>query len=229
VTSQPLAPTRAGAHLKEGPMYLFSRTVTLGGLPRASTSWAAEITTYVNDHSDKVVTLWSSTFGMPLGTLTWATWVDSLADMQASFAGLLADDGYESLLARGAEFTNAPGSDMLREVVYGELGEDVPPIGAVSTMTTATVANGKYVEGVAWGAEMAAHVQSLTGNRSFFLRDVFGTFGQVTWIAGAADAAATDAAMAVVNGDSEYLKRLGDIGDLFIPGSGRQAMSTRIA
>jgi hypothetical protein len=210
-------------------MYLFSRTVTLGGLPRASSAWAVEITSYVNDHTDKDVTLWSSTFGMPLGTLTWATWVDSLADIQASFGGLLEDDGYESLLARGAELTTAPGADMLREVVYGELGDQAPPIGAVSTMTTATIANGKYGEGVAWGAQMAEHVQSLTGNRSFFLRDVFGTFGQVTWLTGAADAAATDAAMTAINGDAEYLKRLGDVGDLFLPGSGRQAMATRIA
>jgi hypothetical protein len=210
-------------------MYLFSRTVTLGGLPRASSAWAVEITSYVNDHTDKDVTLWSSTFGMPLGTLTWATWVDSLAEIQASFGGLLEDDGYESLLARGAEFTTAPGADMLREVVYGELGDQAPPIGAVSTMTTATIANGKYGEGVAWGAQMAEHVQSLTGNRSFFLRDVFGTFGQVTWLTGAADAAATDAAMTAINGDAEYLKRLGDVGDLFLPGSGRQAMATRIA
>jgi hypothetical protein len=58
---------------------------------------------------------------------------------------------------------------------------------------------------------------------------VFGTFGQVTWLASAPDAAGADAGMAAINADADYLKRLGDVGELFVPASGRQAMSTRIA
>lgn len=210
-------------------MHLFSRTATLTGPPRESSAWARDITAYVNEHTSKQVTLWASTFGRPVGTLTWATWVDSFADMQAAFAGLLDDDGYDDMLRRGSDFIHAPAVDMLRELVHGELGDEVPPIGAVSMMTTATISNGKYEEGVTWGAEMAAHVQSITNLRSFFLRDVFGTFGQVTWLVGAPDMAGIDTATAAINADLDYLKRIGDVGDMFVTGSGRQGMSTRIA
>lgn len=210
-------------------MHLFSRTATLTGPPRASMAWAIEITSYVNAHNEKRTTLWSSQFGRPLGTVSWATWVESIADLQASFAGLLDDDGFHDLLGKGREFLHAPAEDTLREMIYGELTAEGPAVGAVSMMTTATIANGKYEEAMRWGAEMAAHAQTVTQLPSLFLRDVFGTFGQVTWIGAAPNAAAADAAMAAINGDLDYLKRLGDSGDLFVPGSGRQTMATRIA
>jgi hypothetical protein len=210
-------------------MHLYSRTVTLTGPPRASMAWAMEITSYVNAHTDKQTALWSSLFGRPIGTLSWVTWVDSIADLQASFAGLADDDGFHELLGAGREFLLAPPEDALRELISGELMAEGPAVGSVSMMTTATVGNGKYEEAITWGAEMAAHVRTVTQLPSLFLRDVFGTFGQVTWIGGAPNAAAADAAMAAINGDLDYLKRIGDVGDLFVEGSGRQMMSTRIA
>jgi hypothetical protein len=62
-----------------------------------------------------------------------------------------------------------------------------------------------------------------------FLVGQFGAFGNVTWIGGAPDAATVDQANATMNGDAEYMKRLSDSKDLFIPGSGMQGLVTRIA
>ena len=209
-------------------MHLFSRVATLSGPPRASMAWATEITAFVNARTSKEVALWSVGFGQPLGTVVWSTWVDGLADIQASFAGLMDDEGYHALLERGRDVLGT-GADQLRELVHGEPSGDSPPIGAVTSMTTATIANGKYEEALRWGAEMAGHVAQVTGSRTLFLSDVFGAFGQVTWLSGALDAAAADAARAALNADLDYLKRVADAGDLFVEGSARSSMATRIA
>ena len=210
-------------------MHLFTRVATLTGPPRATLGWATEMTAFVNARTAKEVGLWSVDFGLPLGTIAWSTVVDGVADLRSSFEGLMDDDGYHALVERGAEYFAVPAVDQLREVIRGDLTGSRPPIGAVSTMTTAQISNGRYEEAMTWGAEMAAHVQQITSMPTMFLADMFGPFGQVTWISGAPDAAAADAARQAVNADLDYVKRLGDIGDMFLPGSGRQSMATRIA
>ena len=52
-------------------MLLFSRVLTVTGSPRQALPWALGVTSYVNDHSDLDVSLWSATYGYPLGTLAW--------------------------------------------------------------------------------------------------------------------------------------------------------------
>ena len=210
-------------------MHVLTRVATLAGAPRAATSWAMEATAYVNGRMDRAVGLWAVQFGLPVGTVAWSTVVDGLADLQSAFAWMETDDEYHALLERGAEYMTTPPADQLREVVYGELADAPPAIGSVSTLTTAQIANGRYEEAMTWGAEMAAHVKQVTGMPTMFLADQFGPFGQVTWISGAPDLAAADAARQAVNTDLDYIKRIGDIGDMFIPGSGRQSIATRIA
>ena len=84
-------------------------------------------------------------------------------------------------------------------------------------MTTAVVANGQYAEAAAWGVEMAELVQEVTNLPTMFLVDSYGTFGQVTWLSGAPDLATADAAGEAINTNPDYLKRLSDVGDLFVP------------
>ena len=76
---------------------------------------------------------------------------------------------------------------------------------------------------------MAELVQQVTKLRTLFLVDSYGTFGQVTWLTGAPDLATADAAGEAINNNPDYLKRLSDVGDLFVPGSGQRRMVTRIA
>ncbi|MGZ4729404.1 MAG: hypothetical protein ACXWB2_16950 [Acidimicrobiales bacterium] len=210
-------------------MYLFSRLATLRGNERRSLAWAVEMSTYVNAHSDHTVTLWRADFGYPVGTVAWSTWVESLAALNAGFAALGDDDGYHDLVDAAAELITDPPQDVLRRVVFGEPGTEPPPPGAVTSVTTAVVANGKYAEATAWGIEMAELVQQITNQATIFLLDAYGTFGQVTWLSGAPDLATADAGSEAVQANPDYIKRLADVGDLFVPGSGQQRLVTRVA
>jgi hypothetical protein len=212
-------------------MYLFTRVATLGGGgERRSMTWAAEMAALVDERSDHDLTLWRCDFGFPVGTVVWSTWAESLQSLNAGFASLLEDEGYHAMAEKGLEFMSAPPEDSLREVVHGgPTGGEAPPIGAVTTVTTATMAAGKYNDGVAWGVEMAQLVEEVTQAPTTFLLDGYGTFGQVTWLSGAPDAAGADAANAAINGNDKYLAALGDVGTLFEPGSGHRALYTRLA
>jgi hypothetical protein len=210
-------------------MYLFSRLATLRGNERNSMAWAAKINGYVDAHSDHDLTLWRADFGHPVGTVAWAAWVESHAALNAGFAKLVEDDGYFDLLDEGQEFLAEAPEDFFRQALHGSPGEAAPPVGAVSTVTTAVVAGGRYDQGISWGIEMAQLVEEVTKLTTVFLLDSYGTFGQVTWLTGAPDLAAADAASEAINSNDKYMKRLGDAGELFVPGSGQRRLMTRIA
>ena len=210
-------------------MYLFTRLATLRGNERKAMGWAVEMTTYVNDHSDHTVTLWRADFGYPVGTVAWSAWVASQDALNKGFARLADDDGYFDMVDKGQEFIVEPPNDMFRQSINGEPASTPPPVGSVTTVTTAVVANGKYAEAGAWGVEMAELVQKVTNLPTLFLVDSYGTFGQVTWLSGAPDLATADAAGEAINTNPDYLKRLSDVGDLFVPGSGQRRLVTRIA
>ena len=210
-------------------MYLFSRLATLRGSERRALAWAVEMNTYVNDHSDHTVALWRADFGYPVGTVAWSAWADSMDALNKGFAGLGEDDGYFDMVDKGQEFATDPPQDLLRRALHGGPGPTPPAPGAVTAVTTAVIANGHYAEAAAWGIEMAQLVQEITNQPTMFLSNAYGTFGEVTWLSGSPDLATADAAGDAIQANPDYLKRLGDIGDLFLPGSGRQALVTRIA
>ena len=72
---------------------------------------------------------------------------------------------------------------------------------------------------MAWGVEIADRYTAVTGTGSAFLADDYGPFGQLTWIAVHADAAAADRADEAVAGDADYLAAIDAGGGLFQPGS----------
>ena len=211
-------------------MHLFTRTGVLGGDPDASMAWAAKIGTHVAETTGRQLTTWWAGYGFPVGTVVWASWVEGHADVEKAFGGLGADSAYQALVAEGQAFQTAPYQDDLRQVIFGgpTEGDELPPLGATASVTTAVAAAGKYAEAMAWGAEMAALAASVTGSPETFMSDVFGTFGQVTWLGGAADAAATDAASEAISGSAEYMEMLGRSGGLFEPSSGHNALYYRI-
>jgi hypothetical protein len=210
-------------------MYLFSRWATLVGNPRATMGWAMEAASYVAGASGREVGLWSVEFGAPVGSVAWTATAESLADLNATFAPLAADDGYLDLLDKGAEFLSAPAQDHLREVVRASADASPPAVGAVANLITAVAANGKIAEALGWGAEISAYTESITGLPSLFLADAFDDFGRMSWIGVAPDHAALDAATGKLNADSGYHERLGQVGDLFTPGSGRSSLLARLA
>ena len=206
----------------------FPRVVTLSGSPRRGLPWAVGITEYVNAHSDLAASLWSCTFGYPVGTLAWSAAVESQAALADATAKLLVDDGYFDLLEQAQDLVAQPPQDSLRELVHGQ-ADGPPPIGAVATITTATALVDRMADALGWAVEIAEHVTQTIGAPVSVLTNVYGQMGEVTWIGSQPDLAAADKARGALNADADYLGRLAATKELFIPGSGHIGQVTRIA
>lgn len=213
---------------KGGDMYLFSRVLTLSASPRQAMPWLAEVTSYVNEHTDLDATLWGANFGYPVGTVGWSTVVESRAQLAAATAGLQADDAYWDIVENATDMIEGPAEDALRMIVHGGPGEEGPAVGAVAAVTTATAAGGKMGAAMEWGVMMAELGTSVGGSPVTFLADSYGTFGQVTWVATFDDMVAVDAATGAMMADDEYRKRLDEAGDVFLPASGHRGLMTRL-
>jgi hypothetical protein len=209
-------------------MLLFSRVVTLEGSPRELMGWSSKITEYVNEHSALELTCWSASFGYPIGTVAWSAVVESQAAFVAATATLLADDGYHDLLEGARDMANAPGQDLLRELIHGTPGEP-PPLGAVATITTATAAVDRLADALSWAVEMAEYAGSVMDGSIAVLSDVFGTMGGITWISVQPELEAAEAARGKLRADPGYIGKMVATKDVFLPGSGHVSQVTRIA
>ncbi len=210
-------------------MHLFSRTVHLVGPPAETMAYAAEMRQYAADAIGRDISLWAAMFGAPLGSMVYSMRVEGLADLQQSTAVLTADATYHEKIAAGSQYAGPPTEDNLGTPIYGSPGEQSPPVGALASVTTAVMAAGRYAEAIAWGVDVAQHVESLTGQGTMFLTNDFGPFGRVTWIGVMPDGAAADSSMAAVNGDGDYLAKLHAAGDLFVEGTGHRTLIARVA
>ncbi|HEX6660016.1 MAG TPA: hypothetical protein VF065_18120 [Ilumatobacter sp.] len=209
-------------------MQLFSRQVQLTGPIAETSAYAADMTAHVTGLIGREVSLWSTVFGAPLGTMTYTLRVDGVADVLAIAAQVQADAEFHAKLAKGADYAVGDAQDRLFQPLNAEFG-DPPPVGSIALVTSAVIANGAYDKAFAWGIDMAQHASSVAGIPTLFVAEQFGSFGSVGWIGVAADGAAIDAGTAALNADADYLKKLGAAGDLFLPGSGHRILSTRVA
>jgi len=209
-------------------MQLFTRQLMTTGPEAEAGVWAAEMAAAVSAKMGTEVSLWAAGFGAPIGAFAFTIRVDGIADLMAKAAPLADDADYLAKLAKGADLVVGPPQDSLATPLHGDLG-DPPPVGAMAVVTNAVIANGQYAEAVGWGIDVAQHVTTLTGMPVGLMMQEYGTFGQLTWVGIAADAAAVDASAAATNGDAEYIKKLSAAGNLFVPGSGHRSLVTRVA
>ena len=209
-------------------MQLFTRSVLLTGAPAEYLEFSTKMCGYVTEKTGRDVGLWSTMFGAPAGTLTYSVRVEGLADLHSTTTKLMEDSGYHARLKEAQAFTGAPAVDALATPIHGELG-DPPPVGSFVSVTTATMAGGRYIDAIGWGVEVAQHVEKISGVPTMFLTSAYGGFGNVAWIAGVPDASAVDAASASIDGDADYLTMVNSAGELFIQGSGNRSLITRIA
>lgn len=209
-------------------MQLFTRQLMTAGPESEAGAWAAEMAAIASAKMGTEVALWAAGFGAPIGAVAFTMRVDGIADLMTKAAPLGGDADYQAKLAAGADFVVGPPQDSLATPLHGDLG-DAPPVGSMAVVTNAVIANGQYAEAVGWAIDVAQHVTSLSGMPVGLMMQEYGTFGQLTWIGIAADAAAVDASAAATNGDAEYIKKLSAAGDLFVPGSGHRSLVTRVA
>jgi hypothetical protein len=210
-------------------MKLFTRRVVMGGAPPSEMlGFATDMRAYVSEKTGREISLWSVMFGAPLGTMTYSARVEGIADLQQMTATLMADKEYHAKLAKGTHMVAAPAEDWLMQPIHGDFG-DPPPVGTLVGITSAQIANGAYADAFAWGVDMAIHVETITGMATTFAASEFGPFGSVAWFGGTMDPAVIDSANGKLMTDSDYMKKLGAAGDLFLPGSGQQVLVARVA
>jgi hypothetical protein len=208
-------------------MLLFSRTLTLTGGPRKTTPIVAELTARVRAQTGLDWAVRNVLFGAPLGTLAFTTRAESHAALAEAAAGLTTDEAFLDLVEKLSPFLAAPPQDQVREVIHGE-GPGQSAVGHMAQLVTATVAGGKFAAAMAWGVEIADHVASTTKAPIMFCRNLYGPFGQLSWISTFADSKGVDAASAALAADASYLGALDKAGDLFEPGSATTTLSQRV-
>jgi len=207
-------------------MLLFSRRITLVGGPRKTVPIVSDLAAYVNAHTSLDWSVRTVLFGAPLGTLAFTAPVESHAALAEATAGLNTDNAFQDLIEKVSPLLAGPPQDQLREVIHGAPPES--SVGQVAQLVTATVAGGKFAAAMAWGIEVTDHVASTTKAPIAFCRNLYGPFGQVSWISTVADMAGADAASAALAADASYLATLDKAGDLFEPGSASTTLSQRI-
>ncbi len=209
-------------------MLLYSRQITLTGSPKKTVPWAMEITAYVNAHSDLDVSLWSSNFGYPLGSMAWTTMIESQAQLAAGSAALLADPGYLDLVDGAADLVSTPGEDRIGEVIYGTPSGPAA-VGSVAQVTIATAVVDQMAAAIGFAVDIAQHIEKIAGSPIIVMSSLYGQMGGITWVGVQPDMEAADTARGKMRADSSYLDRVAKTKGLFIPGSGHVSQAVRVA
>ncbi len=188
--------------------------------------FAVDIADHVENTTGVAVGVWQALYGRPLGSIAWSVVVDSFADLAAMNQKLAEDTAYlDKTEAARSMFVAGSFEDGLTNIVH--TAGDEGPMAYVSSVTALGLA-GKMADVAEFGADMADHVNSVTGGTVSFCADAFAEVGRVTWVAGYADAEAIDSSQAALAGDAEYLERIARIGDLFAASSGTTVLSQRL-
>ncbi|MFM2077817.1 MAG: hypothetical protein RJA49_1707 [Actinomycetota bacterium] len=210
-------------------MHLFSRTIHMSGPYPDIVAQNIAMCAYVNSKAPAPVTLWDVGFGAPLGTFVFSTRAEGLSGVMALGALFDGDAEYLALEAKGAAWIDGPVVDQLREAISEPAAGELPGPGAVVTVTTATIANGRYADAIGWGLQVAEHVTNVSGLPVTLWNTMTGTFGELAWIGVAPDGAAFDDSNAKLNVDPGYMEMLGAAGELFVPGSAHRQVGFRLA
>lgn len=200
-------------------MYLFTRSGRFGnGGLRQSVEFVTAITEKVNQESGLEIHAWMASMSPELGTCTWATFVDSLEELEAANDKLALSDPYVELAEQGAPLFIGPLTDALASVVHGGRapGADVP---AYVGVARAVAANGQLSGAIAAGVELAEASERITGLPTTFLVSSTGPYGGCSWTTGYTDIAAMGRAQAALMADEGWLAMIDRIGTCFAEGA----------
>lgn len=167
-------------------MYIFSRSARLGaGDVREQMAWAVSATEKVNQISEVPFRLWTRVFSAGLGTLVWATSVESLSQLEALDDKLMADDAYLDLVAQAAKYSSGEAiNDGLVQIIHSE-GQPDLDLTRYVTITTAAAAPGQIAQAAVVGVELCQKGYELTGAPTAFGASLTGPYGTFGWIGSA--------------------------------------------
>lgn len=208
-------------------MYLFTRAGRFGpGSVREGLTFVTSITEKVHQETGLDLHTWAASMSPELGTIVWATFVDSLEELEQAEDKLAVSDAFIALSESGAKFFIGPLQDGLAQVVVGDIDRSAP-LPSYVTVARAIAANGKLSEAMAAGVEIAEASTRITGVPTSFLVDTTGPYGGCRWNSGFADIGSVERAEAALMADDSWLKLIDRVGTCFQQGA-NQSMYRRI-
>ena len=209
-------------------MYLFTRSTRLAsGHLRDGMEWALGITEKVVQITSLNVRLWQSMYSPAVGTLSWATTVESLAELEDANAKLTVDDVFVDNANRGAQVTTGQLDDQIAQFLHG--GFDPSRPANYATVVRSQLANGSFERGMAVGIEVAERSTAIGGLPTSFLIGSTGLYGSVAWITGAESLRDLENAEKAVNADTGFIRFIDEqVSPCYLPGVTAQTMWQRV-
>lgn len=198
-------------------MMLFQRMLRVTG-GAAAGAWAAEVTAGVNKHAVSEVSLWTTAYGAPVGTLGWSAPVEALGQVDDLNAAMAADAELTALTSKGAEYVAEAEPDRLLAIVHGEITGSAP-VGSYVGAVRATAAPGQWVGAGAWAAHIAGVYSEVTGLNVVVTSTVAGPMGEMTWLVRHENSASIEAAIAATMSSEKYMTEVNGGGEFFMPGA----------
>ena len=205
-------------------MLLFSRQGVYEGRMDELMPKVQAVVERVNELVDDPLSVWASVAGLPAGTLAFTGFMENHEKLGDNNTKVLADTEWWNRVGALREHSASETTDEIREIIHGSPS----PENSVAWGVTAQIAPGQIANAMGWAIEIAEKVGSMVGSETIVLWDLYGPYGQLTWITGFPDMAAVDTAQAAMAADSDYVSKLDAGGDLFVAGSGSQRLATRL-
>lgn len=200
-------------------MYLFTRAGRFGpGSVGEGMTFVTSITEKVHQETGLDVHSWGASMSPELGTVVWASFVESLEQLEAAQDKLAVSDSFIALAESGAKLFIGPLQDSVAQVVVGTY-DRTAPLPSYVTVARATAANGKLTEALAAGEEIAETATRITGVPTSFLVNATGPFGGCRWNSGHADIASLERAEASLMSDASWLKLIDRVGACYQEGA----------
>lgn len=200
-------------------MYLFTRTGRFGpGSARDAITFVGEVTDKARQETGLDIHAWSATMSPELGTVVWATFVQDLEHLEQANDKLAASDSFAALADRGAGLFTGPLSDMVAQVVAGEVDPSAPVPNYV-TSARAVAANGHLRAAIEGGVEIAEASTRITGATTLFLVGATGPYGGCAWTTGFDDIGRVEQAESTLMADSGWIDLIDRVGPAYGPGA----------
>jgi hypothetical protein len=208
-------------------MYLFTRRVRLSHA--AGVQWALDITTKVHQVTGQDVELWGTVYSPGYGTITWTAWFEDLPHLETFGDKLSADEGFQTMSAEGASFTDGGVDDGLLQLLGGTPDPD-RDLHYVSSVQ-ATCAGGNARRAMTLGLEISERAESITGVPMMFVRAMSGSYGGVGWLAGYEDIASLERAGDALAADDGFSELIDSTEGAFVedPASTVQTIHRRLS
>jgi hypothetical protein len=199
-------------------MYIFSRTITLNRHKlMEATGAAVEVAAMVSDIGGLPVSVFATRYGETLNTLMWSARVESQTELQGVTDKLIANADYLQWITTHSELFESAPLDRLASVVASSLMEGPKRF---YNVLTATAANGRMGDAVAFGIKAQQFVSDALGLPTAFLVPVYGPFGAVVWLTGADSMSHLDGAVEMQMTNPDYHTLVAEAGPLFVESSG---------